>query len=219
MGIKIHVGSVTDNNDPEKRGRVKFKCETLLGDQEHPEWADPIGIGIGGGAGILVVPEVGAPIEVEVDDADSEYTPRYRGGTFTDNQAVPDELKEGYPKRRGIKTPGETVILIDDTPGSEMLLITDKNGNTIEVKKDQVTVKATGTKLLLEGPNIDVGDGAQYNIPYAQTLYAKLNSQFSMLGGHYHMVSSEGAPTGPMIPRPPAFPSADSWSSPTVKVK
>jgi hypothetical protein len=217
MALKIHSGVVTNNNDPEQRGRVKFSSDTLLGtDTEYPIWAEPASWTSKGGLGALLIPDVDSTIDVLVDDEDDEYIPRYMGGVYNDDSGVPDEMKSGYPKVRGIKTPSGHLVMLDDA--EKKITIKDANGNEFILESGKVNIKTSGD-LTIEGANINIGEGAAYNVPYAQTLHAALNVQFSMLGGHYHMVSSEGAPTGPPVPKPPGFPGAGDWSSSTVKVK
>jgi len=217
MALKIHTGVVTNNNDPEQRGRIKVKSDTLLDSEvEFPIWAEPSNWTSTGGFGVLAIPDVGTTVDVELDDEDDEAIPRYKGGVYNDESGVPDELKAGYPKKRGIKTPSGHLVILDD--GEKKITIQDASKNVITMENGKVNITTTGD-LTVEGANINIGEGAAYNVPYAQTLYSQLNVQFSMLGQHYHMVSSEGAPTGPPVPQPPGFAGAGDWSSPTVKVK
>lgn len=37
----IYQGVVTNNNDPEKRGRLKVKCPSVFGDNIEISWCDP----------------------------------------------------------------------------------------------------------------------------------------------------------------------------------
>ena len=65
-----YPGIVTDNKDPQKRGRLKLLVHSVLADQDT-DWALPC-LPYGGAAqqGMFMVPEVDAPVWVEFEEGD-----------------------------------------------------------------------------------------------------------------------------------------------------
>ena len=63
-------GVVSDNRDPEKRGRLKLRVPSVL-DQEETDWALPcLPYGGGTGYGLFLVPPPGAQVWVEFEEGD-----------------------------------------------------------------------------------------------------------------------------------------------------
>jgi uncharacterized protein involved in type VI secretion and phage assembly len=63
-------GIVTDNKDPQKRGRLKLLVHSVLADQDT-DWALPC-LPYGGAAqqGMFMVPEIDAQVWVEFEEGD-----------------------------------------------------------------------------------------------------------------------------------------------------
>ena len=104
------VGYVIDNNDPEKRQRVKIRVAQLhrnVTDEDLP-WAIPDGSqsrgNAGAGAGSVNVPVLYAKVYIRFDDNDP-HNPRYSGSPTTDDVNGENELldsdAESYPHSRG----------------------------------------------------------------------------------------------------------------------
>ena len=62
-------GSVLDNNDPKKLGRIKVSVPQIYGGQNYDYWAYPKAIG-GKGWGVLALPKIGDPVYVEFEQGD-----------------------------------------------------------------------------------------------------------------------------------------------------
>lgn len=147
-----HTAQVSNNQDPQMRGRIKVVCSALMGDAttELPQWIDP-----DFEWGWFIVPDVGEFVEIEhTDSADDDefpgqssiHVPNYKwkgrhwGGSATDTaRPVPDDFtKTNYGKRRGFATPGGHVMMFDDTEGAKKISITwqgkkaDSSGNGAE---------------------------------------------------------------------------------------
>lgn len=153
MKTNVFPATVTNVDDPLKVGRVKVKCPGLVrSDRELPYWLAPSFPFVSSkAAGWFFPPDVGDQVEIEVTDAAksdeiggessiSAPNARYRAYLYNDAQQLPDEFKENYPKRRGVKTPGGTILLFDDTEDSEQSLWQDKYGNVILMTKTGVRI-------------------------------------------------------------------------------
>jgi hypothetical protein len=163
ISTEKHVAQVSNNQDPQKRGRIKVVCASVMGDgaTELPQWIEP-----DFEWGWFSVPDVGEFVDIEhTDSADDDESPgqssihvpnfrwkgRHWGGTDTDvPRPVPDDFtKTNYAKRRGFATPGGHVIMFDDTEGSKKVSITwhgkdkefsysawDEDGSVIHANKN-----------------------------------------------------------------------------------
>lgn len=181
-----HVARVCGNDDPEKRGRIKVTCVSLLGDDETPlaVFVDPAL-----DWGMFVIPEIGEVVEIEVTVSSSrdesfkqasvdQLEPRWRGARFFDvaadspaNPVHPDFTSKNYGKRRGFSTPRGHTTVYDDTEGEESITTTwrSKDGKVTSstIDKDGVTISIEGgASFALSGKDgsttLKLGDGAQH---------------------------------------------------------
>jgi uncharacterized protein involved in type VI secretion and phage assembly len=135
-----YKGTVTDNNDDLKRGRVKISCPDALGKQPSG-WATPCVPYAGPHVGLFLIPPVGAHVWIEFERGDLDYP--IWSGCFWDN----DEAPASDPNTKILKTDHGT-ITIDDS---------DSNGKiTIETRG--------GMKITLDSTNIEITDGVSGTI-------------------------------------------------------
>src|SRR5580692_68954 len=128
---ETHFAVVTNNKDPEKRGRLKLKCQSLVGaNTELPDWAEPCATmftTMGGGS--LFLPLIGSTVEIIVDVHDvgldemagekflQNPNIKWRSVGFTGKGGVmplPAALQTNYPNRRGFVTPAGHSVVMDD---------------------------------------------------------------------------------------------------------
>lgn len=132
------TATVTANDDPEKRGRIRCTCVGLMGDEDGdmPMWIEPELLW-----GWFVVPDVGELVEIVASkhgDGDDSFgqsflespSLRWRGArhwtaeSAADARTVPEDFKTNYGKRRGFATPQGHILLFDDTEGKERIALT-----------------------------------------------------------------------------------------------
>lgn len=139
---ETHTATVTANDDPEKRGRIRCSCAGLLADEdgELPMWIEPVAQW-----GWFFVPDVGEIIElvaVAQGDTDESFgqssidgpSVRWKGERHWSldqdgdtPRPVPDDFTAtNYGKRRGFATPRGHVFMFDDTDGKEKISLTQK---------------------------------------------------------------------------------------------
>jgi len=164
-------GSVVDNQDPDKRGRLKLSVPALLGDQTT-DWALPC-FPCGGLAdtGWFAVPQVGAQVWVEFEGGQIDF-PIWTGTFWQQSSDVPAEVQDP-PTTRLLKTPKGHLFLLEDKDGSEQVSLTHSGGASIVIDPDGnvVLTDQNGGKVTLDAKN------SQLTIEDANGNSMKLDSQ------------------------------------------
>lgn len=160
----MYPGIVTDNKDPDMRGRIKIKLPSLLNGETLVQWVDPMGANLAGKkTGTFFPPYVGDVVDVMFEHGDLDY-PKYIGG-FWAKLELPAEFKDGYPNVKGwvfksgqkilvSEVPGKTqisimngengaLLVLDDTKGKEGVYITHAKGSQIVMQQNGSIVLAT----------------------------------------------------------------------------
>ncbi|MCL1493058.1 MAG: VgrG-related protein [Pseudanabaena sp. Salubria-1] len=105
-GQTMLVGIITNNNDPDKLGRVKVKFPTLTEDHES-NWARVVGVGAGVNRGFDCLPEVNDEVLVAFEHGDI-HRPYVIGGVWNGTDAPPtvvtDSVVDGKVRLRTFKT-------------------------------------------------------------------------------------------------------------------
>ena len=144
---------VVDNADPEKRGRLKLKIPSVLGNDVVSAWALPCAP-YGGAAdqGFYFIPEIDSAVWVEFEAGLLDY-PIWVGTFWSKpggNSEVPkpngvDGTEESDvqspPTRKIIKTlKGHTIQLEDADDGDLVMLLEATNGNLIVMNADGIKI-------------------------------------------------------------------------------
>jgi len=181
------VGIVTNNKDPEERGRVKVKFPWLADDVES-DWARIVSPDAGAERGFFWLPEVNDEVLVAFEHGDINH-PYVLGGVWNGEDKPPLAPSEavgsdGKVNQRIIQSRSGHLILLDDKQGAEKITIKDKTGNneitidstanSLTIKIDQggvsieskgpVSVKSTSGDLTFEGMNISLKAQAQCTV-------------------------------------------------------
>lgn len=156
-------GFVTDNADPENRGRLKLVVPSVLGEAET-DWALPC-LPFGGLAdqGFFMVPEVDAQIWVEFEEGNLSY-PIWTGTFWQQSGDAPAEVSGPEPTARLIKTPSGHLLHFEDMSGQERVnlkhnsgaeLLIDENGTLSLTDKNgaKVTLDAAANTVSVEDTN------------------------------------------------------------------
>lgn len=157
-GGKIYgvvIGIVTNNQDPEKMGRVKVNFPTR-GKNNQSDWIRIATLMAGGDRGSIFIPEVGDEVLVGFEEGHIK-SPYILGALWNGKDRPPGEDGDENNSIRKIKSrsgheiifddserdrkekviirskSGHSIIL-DDTQGGEKIRISDKSGkNTVEI--------------------------------------------------------------------------------------
>ncbi|MER2623289.1 MAG: phage baseplate assembly protein V [Accumulibacter sp.] len=173
-------GTVVDNQDPAKLGRLKLKVPSVLGGDVVTGWATPCApYGGATGQGFLFIPEVGAGVWTEFEEGDLEF-PIWVGTFWSQPDAEtempkPNQGSDGAeessvqdsPTRKIIKTLKGHTIQFEDKDGEEMVMIREaKNGHLITLDKNgiKITDGANGNSISMDKNGAIIEDKNQNRI-------------------------------------------------------
>lgn len=157
-------GIVTDNIDPENRGRII--AEVIDVTQLVPStWAEACVPFTGGSvpAGVYVVPPIGANVWIEYEQGDLRY-PIWSGCFWGSQTDVPPLALTGLPGSPSIilQTTGQNMIVISDAPGpTGGIMLTNNTGAMILINDVGITISnGQGATIELIGPTIALNEDA-----------------------------------------------------------
>lgn len=174
----VVVGVVTDNQDPEKLGRVKVKFPWRdNGDSSY--WARIASLMAGKNRGTLFIPEVDDEVLVTFDHGDIHH-PYVLGALWNGNDPLPEGNHDGKNNIRKIKSrSGHEIIFnddaegkqekveilskaghrisLDDSNGKEKIECIDKSGNAIVIDSVENSISLKGSvQVTIESETIEI---------------------------------------------------------------
>lgn len=158
-------GTVTDNDDPTSRGRIKVRVPAVLGDLEV--WAMPCVPYAGDGVGFYSLPNTGTGVWVEFEAGDPSY-PIWTGCFWADDQ-LPDDSDAEI---KIWKTDSVTLRMHDgddewkaETTNGAKITITDEikseKGSSSHTVSSSNVVSDSGSKVVdVSSTSVNVNNGA-----------------------------------------------------------
>lgn len=121
-GQTMLVGIVSNNNDPQKWGRVRVKFPTLTEDHES-NWARVVSVGAGATRGFDCLPEINDEVLVAFEHGDI-HRPYVIGGVWNGKDAPPvtvtDSVADGKVRLRTFKTRvGHQLQFVEEDKGTK----------------------------------------------------------------------------------------------------
>ncbi len=174
----IAIGVVTNNEDPDKMGRVKVMFP-WLDEQVESAWARWISPMAGNDRGFFCLPEVNDEVAIAFEHGDFNR-PYILGALWNGVDTTPDSaaVKSGEVVHRVWKTRTGHIIRLDDTSGAGKIEVIDQSGNNsivIETASNKITIKSAGeialdatSKITLNAANIEIKGTAGVKIDGAQ---------------------------------------------------
>lgn len=147
----LQLGRVTDNADPDGRGRVRVRLLAL----EMEVWASVVAPSAGNGYGASILPRVE---EVVVLAFLSPELPLVLGSIWAGDSSTPteaDPVEDVYV----LRTPSGVVVEMDDgdgprvelrTPAGHSIVITDGDGGEVSITRGGQSVKLTASEISVE---------------------------------------------------------------------
>jgi phage protein D len=154
------AGVVTDNKDPQRRGRIRVRIPALNESAEH--WARLSTLMAGPERGTFFLPEKGDEVLIAFEQG-NVGRPFVLGALWNGRDAQPDPNGNGGNDLRFVKSRSGQLIQLDDTKGAEKLQLIGKDaGNSVTLDAagpGTVTVHSAG-KIRFEAKQIElVADG------------------------------------------------------------
>ena len=193
-------GTVVDNDDPRKQGRIKAQVPEILGDVDSG-WALPCAPYAGDKTGFYTVPAVGAGVWIEFEAGDVSR-PIWVGCWWQSNAIPTDEggARATPDVRIARSEEGMLLALHDD---SQVIALSDSNGANllkIEVQPGKVTLKAT-TKVVVDAPQIELVANSTHPGVFGDNLMSYLAQLVTLFNTHMHPGQMAGPI--PVVPTPP----------------
>jgi uncharacterized protein involved in type VI secretion and phage assembly len=200
------VGVVTDNNDPDKAGRVKVRYTGVDGQIESP-WARVVGLGAGPSRGTVFSPEIADEVLVGFEHGDTRR-PVVIGGLYSQSNTLPSGnpyVADGKVNYRRITSRTNNVIELADglEDTSKHILLTVPAGEgqhklrlgadrfdialsegkpaTIQIGSAKFDISNAGD-ITIEGNNITINAKAAVSIQANTTATMKGKAQSSVQG-------------------------------------
>ncbi len=166
----VVVAQVSDNRDPEARGRVRLTFP-WLSDDYVSSWARTVQTGAGGERGALVVPEVGDEVLVAFEQGsfDRPYVVGglYNGVDKPHEGDVPlvDKASGEVNRRAIVSRTGHRIELLESATGAQGVQVLTGDGKLtldLDQKQTKITVHSDGTVAIeaRNGVTIDAGTGS-----------------------------------------------------------
>ncbi|MFP2900084.1 phage baseplate assembly protein V [Corallococcus sp. 4LFB] len=169
----ITVGIVTNNKDPERRGRVRVRFPRFS-DQDESAWAPVLSPMAGANRGLLLLPEKDDHVLVAFDNGDLHF-PYVIGCLFaacplpvSDTACQPPGPQGTEQDVKVLRSRSGHTLTLDDTQGRERITLCDGKGKvrmTFDSKSGALTLHADGDvtmeaggRLTLSGASVTLED-------------------------------------------------------------
>ena len=187
----VVIGIVTNNQDPDKLGRVKVKFPWLSNENES-FWARIASPMAGKERGIYFLPEVDDEVLVIFEHGDMRF-PYVIGALWNGQDLPPDNNKDGKNNLRVIKSRSGHIIRLNDEEGKEKIEIIDKSeknslvfdtaNNTITINSDKdINLKASQGTIKLEAQKIEIKSSSDTKIEASGGMDIKANATMNIKG-------------------------------------
>jgi len=187
----VVVGVVTNNQDPDKLGRVKLRFP-WLSDSEESFWARMAVPMAGNARGTFFLPEVDDEVLVAFEHGDLRF-PYVLGALWNGKDAPPADNADGKNNLRMITSRSGHVIKLNDEDGKETVEIVDKSGKnsividtakntlTVTTDKDIILSAAQGT-IKLDAQKLEFKSSADTKIESGAGMDVKASGTLNVKG-------------------------------------
>ena len=206
--------TVIDNQDPQKRGRLKLRIPSALADQDS-DWALPC-LPYGGldQQGMFFVPDIDAQVWVEFEEGDISR-PIWVGTFWQQESDTPEDAAKEEPTTRMIQTSSGHILQFDDEEGEERfrlyhpadaemiidnqgtITLTDASGAVLrmDAESNEVVVEdANGNIMTMNSSGTKVEDSNGNIIEMAGAGITAEAPKIVLKGGQVHLGDEGGEP-------------------------
>lgn len=172
-----YKGFVSDNEDPDGKGRLIVKVPEIYGEDIHEYWALPKNAYAGKDKGFSFIPDVGDGVWVSFEKGDPRF-PIWEGGWFIDSSPSDN------PLIKKIKT-SKCGITFND----------EEESITIETSKKQIVINSTGVSLVSDKISLGTLNTSNEKAILGDTLKGILNDLLSAIQALTVTCTSPGSPS------------------------
>jgi hypothetical protein len=207
-------GLVSDNADPEHRGRIRARVPEVL-EQVETGWALPALPYAGPNQGTWTIPPPGAGVWIEFEAGDVSR-PIWTGCWWSNGERPRTESgAEATPAIKVVRSESGLMVSLDDD--GQTIAVSDENGSNlleIRVQPGKITVKGAA-KAVVEAPHIELVEDSTHPVVFGDDLLAYLNQLVTTFNSHTHPgeMALGTLPVTPMIPTPPLPPPSPAMLS------
>jgi uncharacterized protein involved in type VI secretion and phage assembly len=187
----VLVGIVTNNQDPDKQGRVKVRFPSIS-DKDESHWARIAAPMAGNERGVYFLPEVDDEVLVAFQHGDIQF-PYIVGALWNGKDAPPATNDDGKNNIRLIKSRSGHVVKLNDEDGKETIEIIDKSEknsividtakNTITITSDKdITLKAANGTITLDAKEVKTKSSAASTIEAGSGMDVKASGTLNIKG-------------------------------------
>ncbi len=176
------MGIVTNNQDPDKLGRVKVRFP-WLGDQDESFWARAAAPMAGKGRGFYCLPEVDDEVLVAFEHGLIEF-PYILGALWNGEDTPPASNDDGKNNIRVFQSRSGNLIRFEETEGKEKIEIKDVKGNSsivFDASDGSVSISSAG-KLKLHGKEIEITSDTGSKIEAGSDLKVQAQGNLTVKG-------------------------------------
>jgi uncharacterized protein involved in type VI secretion and phage assembly len=191
---RIHgvvVGVVTNNQDPDKLGRVKVKLP-WLSDADESDWARIAAPMAGKDRGTYFLPEVDDEVLVAFEHGDARFA-YVVGALWNGKDAPPAKNEDGKNNLRVIKSRSGHTIKLNDEQGKETIeiigkgakesIVIDTAKNTITITTDKdITLSASKGAIKLDAQRIEIKSSSAMKIESGAGMDVKASTTMNIKG-------------------------------------
>jgi uncharacterized protein involved in type VI secretion and phage assembly len=139
---------VTDNNDPDKLGRIKVRFDWQSDGQSTP-WIRMVNPHSGDSRGFYFVPEIGDEVVVGFEH-NHPQKPYVIGTMFGGNHSPQENWVTNSNDIKKIRTKSGHTLEFNDTSGSETLAIYNGSGSSADSNSNKITLSLSPNKITIE---------------------------------------------------------------------
>ncbi len=175
MNTTISTAIVTDNNDPNRLGRVKVQYPWS---EDHTEsyWARITTPMAGDNQGIYFLPEVDQEVLVAFVNNDVQY-PIVIGSLWNQDEMPPVDNGSDENNIRKIRSRSGHEIILDDSDGAEKITIQDSGGSCLEFDTSNGHIRINSSM------DVTINADANISIEAANELELKAGVSLSLESG------------------------------------
>jgi uncharacterized protein involved in type VI secretion and phage assembly len=195
----VVTGLVTNNQDPDRLGRVKIQFPWLSKDDES-NWARIAAPMAGKNGAAFFLPEVDDEVLVAFEQGDIDH-PYVLGALWNGRDRPPADNQDGHNNVRLIQSRSGHLVRLDDTNGDEKIEIIDQSGKNkiviktadnsititaedkLEIKaKGDISLNSSGGKITLQGNEVEIQANTSIKAESQANLDLKANAQLKIKG-------------------------------------